>query len=250
MTEYGLIGHPLKHSFSPAYFAKKFDDESIDAVYDAYDLEDISELSELLAEHPTLRGLNVTIPYKQAVIPYLASISEAAKRIGAVNTVFVDNNGKLYGHNTDYEGFRNAIECFFGGGKVLIAGTGGASLAVVEAVKDLGGIPLRVSRTSGKGDLTYDEITEELLNDVTMVVNTTPLGTWPNVDNAAPLPYHLLSPHQFCIDLVYNPSVTKFMQLCAAQGCAVKNGLDMLHSQAEASWKFWTDNEQRITNNA
>lgn len=256
---FGLVGHPLGHSFSCKYFTEKFEEDGIDARYVNFDIDDISRLREIVAAHPNLRGLNVTIPYKQAVIPMLDKISPLAQSIGAVNVIVVtrDSDGKpiLEGYNTDCLGFGRSIDVFaiahplesdsYTSGddgdfvSALVLGTGGASHAVSSALKMRGIEPTLVSRTPGPGKITYDDLTEAVMRMHRLVINTTPLGTYPVVDECAPIPYELLTPRHICMDLVYNPGMTKFMRKGAAQGCAVKNGLHMLYAQADLSWRLW-----------
>lgn len=241
MKCFGLIGHPLGHSFSASYFAEKFASEGIDARYDNYDLAGIEEVETLRR----LSGFNVTIPYKQAIIPYLDGMSDEARAIGAVNTVRVEN-GRFYGYNTDVIGFceslrdwltkDNASVCL-----ALVLGTGGASKAVCYALTQLGIAWQLVSRTPKEGCLTYKDLRKETaLASIDLVVNCTPLGTFPNVDTSPDLPYESLNPAIRLYDLVYNPEETLFLRRGREQGCPVKNGLEMLHRQAEAAWKIWT----------
>lgn len=241
MKYFGLIGHPLGHSFSARYFAEKFAAEGIDARYDNFDLDDIGEVETLRR----LSGFNVTIPYKQAIIPYLDGMSDEARAIGAVNTVRVEN-GRFYGYNTDVIGFRESLRDWLAKDNAsvrsaLVLGTGGASKAVCYALSQLGIAWQLVSRTPKEDCLTYDDLRKETaLASIDLVVNCTPLGTFPNVDTCPDLPYESLNPAIRLYDLVYNPEETLFLRRGREQGCPVKNGLEMLHRQAEAAWKIWT----------
>lgn len=241
MKCFGLIGHPLGHSFSARYFAEKFAAEGIDARYDNYDLAGIEEVETLRR----LSGFNVTIPYKQVVIPYLDGMSDEARAIVAVNTIRVEN-GRFYGYNTDVIGFRESLRDWLAEDNAsirsaLVLGTGGASKAVCYALTQLGIAWQLVSRTPKEGCLTYNDLRKETaLASIDLVVNCTPLGTFPNVDTSPDLPYESLNPAIRLYDLVYNPEETLFLRRGREQGCPVKNGLEMLHRQAEAAWKIWT----------
>lgn len=244
---YGLIGYPLGHSFSAGYFARKFEHLGLDHTYSPFPIPNISDLPALIAKHGGLKGFNVTIPYKEQVIPFLDSISDDASRIGAVNTVRIERNErgeiKLHGYNTDWEGFMLALSPIIGKpiSSALILGTGGGAKGVAHALATLG-IPYKfVSRTNTGGDtITYAELTKEVIATNSLIVNTTPLGMWPNIDTAPDIPYSGVTPEHICMDIVYNPAITKFMELCAQRGATVKNGLGMLHNQAELAWKIWS----------
>mgnify|MGYP002623888614 CR=1 FL=1 len=242
---YGLVGHPLGHSFSAAYFADKFTRERINAEYRNFDLISVEKLREFVKEHPNLRGFNVTIPHKQAVLPMLDAISEEAKSIGAVNVVKVERNGraiKLHGYNTDCIGFSKSLKPLLRPWhtEALVLGTGGASKAVVYALKKLGISVSFVSRQAGEGKMAYADITANTITTHTLIVNTTPLGMHPNVESCPPIPYDWLSTRHLLYDLVYNPLETLFMRKGHAAGVyKVKNGLEMLHLQAEAAWQLW-----------
>ncbi|MBP3228683.1 MAG: shikimate dehydrogenase [Bacteroidaceae bacterium] len=241
---YGLVGHPLGHSFSAAYFADKFRRTGSDAVYLNFDLDDIAQFPALFELHPSICGLNVTIPYKQAVIPYLASLSADAAAIGAVNVikpVHTERGLRLLGHNSDHIGFSRSLRPLLKPWHkaALVLGTGGASLAVHHALHHLGVATLAVSRTPGQGRTTYDTLTPEIIAAHTLVVNTTPLGMFPKVDACPDIPYAQLTPRHLLYDLVYNPEETLFMRRGREHGATVKNGLEMLHGQAEAAWEIW-----------
>lgn len=244
MDTYGLIGHPLGHSFSRQYFAEKFQSLGIEAEYRNFDLADISEIESVLGQQAGLKGFNVTIPYKQQIIPYLTSLSDEAAEIGAVNTVRVVRNAsgtQLEGYNTDIIGFTESIrpmlqECHK---HALVLGTGGASKAVVCGLKRMGLDVLQVSRHPREGMIGYENITAETLHIYNVVVNCTPLGMFPHTDESPMLPYEAMNGDTVAFDLVYNPIETQFLQRAKAAGATVKNGLQMLHLQAEAAWKIW-----------
>ena len=245
MEAYGLVGHPLGHSFSAGYFAEKFAREGIDATYTNFDFPNIAQLSTLIAECPDLRGVNVTIPHKQAVIPLLNELSAEAQEIGAVNVVRIkheaDGTIRTKGYNSDVIGFVDSLRPLLQSHhrRALVLGSGGASKAVVYGLKKLGITPLYVSRTKRDDALTYEELTPEVLAAHHVIVNCSPVGMYPHVDEAPRLPYHLLTPQHLCYDLVYNPLETAFMRKASEQGAVVKNGLEMLHLQAEAAWYYW-----------
>jgi len=263
MRQFGLLGYPLSHSFSRGYFAEKFRKESIDAQYDNYALSSIRQFPQLIMENPKLVGLNVTIPYKQAVIPYLDVLDPEAEAIGAVNTIRIEHGGKnqtrLVGYNSDLIGFRESIRPFVEklrkssqihlldktiegfALKALILGTGGASKAVEHGLKQLGIEPLFVSRTPEIGQISYDKLDRAVLDEYHIIVNTTPLGMYPNVQACPPLDYNLLGTGHLLFDAVYNPDKTLFLQKGEERGAIIKNGLEMLHLQAEASWKIWNE---------
>jgi len=237
---YGLIGFPLGHSFSAKFFAEKFEREGISAEYRNFAIPSIDELPAVLAT-PNLRGFNVTIPYKQAILPHLAAVSPQAEEIGAVNVVRVEKDGRLTGHNTDIIGFvrsiRPLLQPWHRG--ALVLGTGGASKAVVVGLKALGLEPQLVSRTPREGIIAYADITADVLSRFPVVVNCSPVGMFPNVDAAPAIPYDLLTSQNLLYDLVYNPEETLFLRRGREQGAATKNGLEMLHLQALAAWEIW-----------
>jgi shikimate dehydrogenase len=243
---YGLIGFPLTHSFSQNYFNQKFQAENIAARYLNFELPDIGDFMEVLSEYPELNGMNVTIPYKEQVIPYLNELDEDAAKIGAVNVIKfirVKNSLKLKGYNSDVIGFSDSIAPLLGERhkKALVLGTGGASKAIVRGLENLGVEPTLVSRTPRQGVLTYGDLTAEVMADHLVIVNTTPLGMYPHMDACPDIPYELLTPDHLCYDLLYNPDVTKFMKLSAEHGAETKNGLEMLLLQAFASWRIWNE---------
>jgi shikimate dehydrogenase len=236
MKYFALIGYPLGHSLSAAYFTEKFSREGIVA---DYSLLEVKSAEEVLPHCDKLTGFNVTIPHKQAVIPLLAKISEEAKAIGAVNCVKVTFEG-LIGYNTDVIGIRKSLEgAILKGAKALVLGTGGASKAVQYALREEGAEIAVVSRTKGAANLTYEDLSEELIAECDIIVNTTPLGMYPNVDSAPALPYSAISSKHTLFDCVYNPQQTKFLRLGAERGARTIDGLTMFHAQAEAAWEIW-----------
>ncbi|MFZ1687391.1 MAG: shikimate dehydrogenase [Flavobacteriales bacterium] len=240
MDHYGLIGHPVSHSFSQRYFTDMFQRDGIDARYDLHDLPDLSAFPRLIADVPRLRGLNVTIPHKQAVIPLLHALDSTARTVGAVNTISI-RDGALTGHNTDVEGFRALLLPLLDGARprALVLGSGGASRAVAFVLRE-SGIKFRVvSRDRMRGDLTYDLVDPIVLRVCPLIINTTPVGQHPNVDEAPPLPYGSITPDHLLIDLVYNPEQTLFLKHGREHGARICNGLPMLHAQAEAAWRIW-----------
>ncbi len=240
MKKFGLIGYPLSHSFSPTYFAKKFEREKIEGcAYDLYPLEQIEMVKDLFASD--LLGLNVTIPYKEVVIPFLDEIDESAAAIGAVNTIKIVG-GKTKGFNTDVWGFEQSLRPLLTHHqKALILGTGGAAKAVQFVLDKLYIAYKLVSRTPEKKEIAYTEIDKNLLSEYTIIVNTTPLGMSPKVNACPNLPYEHIHKRHLLYDLVYNPAETLFMQKGKTQGAVVKNGLEMLELQAEKAWDIWND---------
>lgn len=246
MKLYGLLGYPLGHSFSAKYFAEKFAKEGVDATYKNFEFAEVADAVAYLLQQDDLQGFNVTIPHKQAIMPYLNGLSAEAEAIGAVNVVCVkrdaDGTVKLLGCNSDVVGFSNSIQPLLRPklhSKALVLGTGGASKAVMYGLRKLGVEPIYVSRTPKEGQLTYNDLTPEVMRDYKVIVNCTPLGMYPKVDACPDIPYQYLTPDHLLYDLVYNPLETLFMKRGAAQGAVVKNGLEMLHLQAEAAWVDW-----------
>lgn len=242
MTEYALIGYPLVHSFSMQYFTEKFEREGIDARYLNMEMESVAALLDAIKAHPQLKGLNVTIPHKQAVIPLLTAVSDEALAIGAVNCIKIGRKPlTLTGYNTDVIGFERSIKPLLRPHhrKALVLGTGGASKAVAYGLRQLGIEPTLVSRTPAQGMLGYDALNKDIMAEHTVIVNCTPLGTYPNVDTCPDIPYKYISSRHLLYDLVYNPAQTLFLQKGEAAGAKVKNGLEMLHLQAEAGWQIW-----------
>ncbi len=241
---YGLIGYPLGHSFSQDYFNRKFEAENIDARYVNFEIPEIEDFNNVIADNPTLAGLNVTIPYKQLVIDMLDEMDPEAAEIGAVNVIkFIRRNGRLSlkGYNSDCIGFRDSIAPLLTEerSRALVLGTGGASRAVSYALRSLGIEVQLVSRSSRPGVLSYAELTDDIMKSHKIIVNTTPLGMYPHTDECPDIPYAMLSPEHLCYDLLYNPDVTLFMKRSAENGAETKNGLEMLLLQAFAAWNIW-----------
>jgi shikimate dehydrogenase len=250
MRRFGLIGYPLSHSFSRNYFTEKFQRQQITGcVYENYPLQDIAELTAILQQHADLAGLNVTIPYKEKVIPFLHDQTPVVKAIGACNCIRIEG-GVLTGHNTDVTGFENSLQEQLRSHhrKALVLGTGGAAKAVYYVLDKLGIQFLKVSRTAagaGSADdgrtVSYGQVSADVLRDHQLIINTTPLGMYPKTDECPPLPYDALTPQHYLFDLVYNPAKTLFLQQGEAHGAVIKNGSDMLVIQAEESWRIWND---------
>ncbi len=247
MRLFGLIGYPLSHSFSSGYFTQKFVKENIqDTTYINFSIDSIERLPEIIKGNPKLTGLNVTIPYKQKIIPYLDELDRTAMKVNAVNTVKIFKNDRgntiLRGYNTDIYGFKTAIEPYLNSEhkNALVLGTGGSSRAVVYTLKNLGIHCKYVSRTnSEKVFKKYDELIPDDLNDFQIIVNTTPLGMFPNVDEFPGIPYEGIYKNQILFDLIYNPAETIFLRKGKSKGAIIINGLNMLIAQAEESWKIW-----------
>jgi shikimate dehydrogenase len=245
IKEYGLIGYPLSHSFSQKYFIEKFEKEGIDkAVFHAFSIPSIDDLPQMLEAHPLLQGFAITIPYKRAVIKYLDNASKEVQQLNACNCVKI-RDGKLYGYNTDVIGFEKSfvkhLKPFHT--NALILGTGGASSAIEFVLEKLNVDYHFVSRTKDKSKniLSYDDLNDEVISKNLIIINCTPLGTYPKVDGAPAIPYHLLTPEHYLFDLVYNPPKTKFLSLGEQKGAAIENGYEMLVLQAEENWKIWND---------
>lgn len=243
MRKFGLIGFPLGHSFSKKYFTEKFSREGIEGCqFELYPIARIQEFTQLIASEPSLEGLSVTIPYKEQVIPYLDGLDPACAQIGAVNCIRI-RDGKKIGFNTDYLGFKQSLQSWLGSEipNALVLGTGGASKAVQQALRDLGVSFRIVSRSQQEGQLTYAELKEQpqWLASHPLIINTSPVGTYPQVEDMPNIPLEQLHAANRVYDLVYNPSITRLMQECIARGGASKNGQDMLELQAEAAWSIW-----------
>ena len=242
MRHFGLIGFPLTHSFSQKYFAEKFQSLGItDCVYENYPLTDINELPALLLQK-NLRGLNITIPYKKQVMSFLTHQSAVVQKIGACNCMSM-HDGMVSGHNTDVYGFRTSLQPFLmpNHQKALIFGTGGASAAVAYVLEELRIDYRYVSRTAGDNILDYDSINESVLNSHHLLINTTPLGMYPQLDQYPAIPYEFLTPQHHLFDLIYNPAETKFLEKGRRQGATTQNGAEMLVLQAEESWRIWNE---------
>lgn len=242
-TKFGLLGRDIAYSFSGKYFKKKFETLKLDGfTYENFDLPEIFEFPFILYQRKELfGGINVTIPYKESVMRYLDRIDEEAAEIGAVNTIKVENDDTLVGYNTDVYGFVNAIKPMLKSNhtSALILGTGGASKAVAYGLKKMGISCRFVSRSVGDGNLLYSQLNEEQLSEHTIIVNCSPVGTYPNVKDAPNIPYEYITEKHVLFDLIYNPEMTEFLQRGKAQGAAVKNGYEMLELQAERSWELW-----------
>jgi shikimate dehydrogenase len=241
MKRFGLIGKTLKHSFSKTYFAKKFAEEGIkDCSYENFELSSIEEFPKLILENPELKGLNVTIPYKEEVIQFLNFKNEIVEGVGACNCIKI-TNGELHGYNTDVIAFKDSLQkllqpfhkC------ALVLGTGGASKAVQYALKELGIDYLLVSRNKKENQLGYEDIGNDAIEGHQIIINTTPLGMYPNIDQDPPIPYQYLTPQHLLYDLTYNPPKTKFLTQGEAKGAQIINGYEMLLAQAEESWRIW-----------
>jgi len=248
MKQFGLIGYPLSHSFSAQYFSEKFFRENIhDCRYELFPIQNISELELLIKNNIFIKGLNVTIPYKESIIPFLTSIDNTAKEIGAVNTIrIIDNkNFILHGYNTDAFGFEESIKPLLKKDhqKALILGTGGASRAVAYVLKKLGIEFLFVSRNKNGTNsiLQYNELNRKIILTHQLIINTTPLGMFPNINEMPDIPYDFITKDHLLFDLVYNPSETLFMKKGIEKNASVSNGLQMLYLQAERSWQIWND---------
>lgn len=249
MDKYGLIGYPLGHSFSISYFNQKFTDEGINAKYMNFEIPNIEDLIEVIDSNPELKGLNVTIPYKEKVMEYLDSISPEARAIGAVNVIRVTHQGndiQLKGFNSDVIGFTQSIEPMLEPHhkKALILGTGGASKAVNYGLKSLGLETVYVSRYRRPETICYEDITPDVIHEYNVIVNCTPVGMFPRTEECPKLPYEALDETNILYDLIYNPDETLFMRRGGEHGASVKNGLEMLLLQAFASWEFWNGKEK------
>ena len=243
MKQFGLIGYPLSHSFSKGYFSEKFQKESIlNCQYDIFPLEKIEDFVELCAQHKNIVGLNVTIPYKEKIIPFLDELDDEAKAIGAVNTIKF-TNGKMIGYNTDCFGFEMSLKPLLKAhhSSALILGTGGASKAVEYVLKKLGISFQYVSRTKSSTSISYNDLNSFIIQHSTLIINSTPIGMYPNVDIAPNIPYDAITNQHLLYDLIYNPEETQFLTEGKIRGAQTKNGLEMLYLQAERSWEIWNN---------
>jgi shikimate dehydrogenase len=240
IDKYGLIGKDISYSFSKKFFTRKFINEGLNnCSYENYDINSIFELLEVIND-TKIKGLNVTIPYKESVIELLNHIDPIAKKIGAVNTIKIDKQNKLLGYNTDYIGFKQSLESNISNQKrALILGTGGASKAIVYALKTLNIKTLLVSRKKREESITYEDISNQIIKDHTIIINCTPLGTYPNIEECPKIPYQYITERHLCYDLIYNPIKTKFLILSEKEGASIINGNEMLENQAIESWKIW-----------
>ncbi|MFC4817000.1 shikimate dehydrogenase family protein [Flavobacterium sp. GCM10023249] len=245
MKKLGLLGRNINYSFSRNYFAQKFINEGLsqDYSYENFDIPSIAQFSSILKNNPTTIGMNVTIPYKEEVIPFLDQLSENAKAIGAVNTIKVLADGKLEGHNTDYFGFTESLKPLLESHhkKALILGTGGAAKAVAFGLQTLGIDYQYVSRKASKKTITYQDLSLLIFEDYTIIINCTPLGTHPNIEICPDLPYDCFTEKHIAYDLIYNPETTEFLKRAKQKKAVTKNGYEMLVLQAEKAWKIWTD---------
>ena len=243
MKQYGLIGYPLTHSFSKNYFTEKFEKENIlDCSYDLFDLENINEFPEILKNNPNLRGLNITIPHKESILNFLTEIDTTAKEIGAVNTIKIFDQNNIKGYNSDYYGFKKSLKPFLdiNHERALIFGTGGASKTVKYALNELNIECLLVSRNpTNKKEIAYNDINEYVIKHHQLIINTTPVGMFPNIENLLDFDYESLGKKHLLYDLIYNPSETQFLRKGKQKGCITLNGIEMLKLQAEKSWEIW-----------
>ncbi len=244
MKQFGLIGYPLKNSFSENYFTTKFKELGLhDHLYQNFPIEHIDRFKSLLETHPELKGLNVTIPYKESVIPFLNELDISALNVGAVNCINI-TNGKLIGYNTDVYGFELSLLPLLAYKNIqyaLILGTGGAAKAVAVVLNKLGIHYQFVSRNRTAKNIDYEDLTEDIFTKNKLLVNCTPLGMFPNTEGAPDIPYQWITPDHICYDLIYLPAETQFLTRSQNQGATIKNGLEMLHLQAGKSWKIWTN---------
>ena len=243
MKQFGLIGFPLTHSFSQKFFTKKFEKENLsDCRYDAFSIPSIDELPNILAANPELCGLNITIPYKEQVLSFLDEKSTLVKKVKACNCIKIIN-GKLTGHNTDAPAFEQSLKEKLQPHhtKALILGTGGAAKAVEYSLRQLNILYKYVSRKPSAKSFSYEQLTNDLMQEYLLIINTSPLGMHPNIVEAPQIPYHALTPKHYLFDLIYNPEKTLFLQKGEEQGAAIKNGYEMLVLQAEDSWRIWNE---------
>ena len=246
MAKFGLIGKNIDYSFSRGYFKNKFENENLSHKYVNFDLESISDFPSLIKNDNSIKGFNVTIPYKEQIIPYLDKLDIRAKKIGAVNTIKITKKGNLKGYNTDYYGFKNTLKPFLKDQKykALILGTGGASKAVAYALKKLN-IPYMFVSRQAKNEfhLTYNNLDENIINSHQIIINCTPLGTFPDINKYPLIPYQGISTNHILFDLIYNPAQTRFLKTGKLHGAKTINGLRMLELQAEKSWDIWNSNK-------
>ncbi|NAY90435.1 shikimate dehydrogenase [Muricauda sp. JGD-17] len=239
-NRYGLLGKNIGYSFSQGYFTKKFKDLGLaDHSYQNFDIETISKVEDILQQQG-IKGLNVTIPYKQEIIPYLDRLDPIAQKIGAVNTIKIAPKG-LIGYNTDAHGFKTALLPFLKAQhvKALVLGTGGASKAICFVLDELDIKHTYVSRSKKKNQLLYDELDESVMQTHTLIINCTPVGTYPNIEDRPPIPYQYVGEKHLLFDLIYNPEKTRFLTLGEQKGAAICNGKTMLVGQAEKAWEIW-----------
>lgn len=241
MRKFGLVGRKISYSFSRDFFRKKFEREKITATYVNFDLDNISQLPLILKDNPELESFNVTIPYKESIMAFLDALDPEASEIGAVNTVKISRSGKLEGFNTDHFGFKQALSPYLQKEHkgALVLGTGGASKAVIYALRTLGITTTSVSRRPSENAISYSQLSAEILAKNQIIVNCTPLGTHPNVSEFPPLPMEQIGSQHLIFDLIYNPATTRLMELALQRGASVLNGQKMLEYQAERAWEIW-----------
>ncbi len=241
MSKFGLLGKNISYSFSKSYFSEKFEREGLSHSYENFDIPFIELFPKIISETPNLKGLSITIPYKETVIEFLDELDEDAEKIGAVNTIKILKNNKLKGYNTDHFGFQKSLESFLPLKKqtALILGTGGASKAVAFALSNLGFDFKFVSREKSSYTLTYSNLDKSLIEEYLLIVNCTPLGTFPNIEDCPPIPYQFLTENHLLYDLIYNPAETAFLKHGKSQQTQIVNGLEMLEIQAEKAWQIW-----------
>ncbi len=241
MAKYGLIGKDISYSFSKSFFTEKFRIEHRKDTYDNFDIADISLFPEIIESTKGLKGLNVTVPYKESIIPFLDGLDKKAEKIGAVNTIKIKKNGKLIGYNTDHFGFAKALEDFFPFPEktALVLGSGGASKAICYVLDTISFDYKVVSRRKTEGFLTYEELTEKVMEEHMLIINCTPVGTYPKIEEYPHIPYQFITQDHMLFDLIYNPDKTEFLKLGFASGARIANGLKMLEQQALKSWSIW-----------
>ncbi|MCK7591734.1 shikimate dehydrogenase [Subsaxibacter sp. CAU 1640] len=243
MPNFGLIGKNISYSFSKTHFTAKFENDELDYSYENFDIQDVSQFPSILKNNPNLLGLNVTIPYKESIIPYLDELNDVAKEIGAVNTIKIDSSGKLKGYNTDCYGFEKSLQPLINHHhrKALILGTGGASKGVAYALKQLK-IPFDfVSRNANsETKFTYKDLNEDIIKSHQIIINCTPVGTHPNVNECPDIPYDAVTKEHILYDLIYNPIQTKFLICGEIKGATITNGFKMLELQADKAWEIWS----------
>lgn len=246
MQQYGLVGYPIGHSFSGEYFSAKFLTEKIEAVYHNFPMQDVADIVPILEKNSEIEGFNITIPHKTNILPYLDSMDEGAQKVGAVNVVKVTRSQGRYilkGFNTDVIGFENSLKPHLRSchKKALVFGTGGASKAVVYVLHTLGIEYAYVSRNVKQGQLTYSDLTPEIIAEHKLLVNCTPLGMSPNIGKCPDIPYQAINSDHYLFDLIYNPEISEFLNRGKTKGATIKNGLEMLYLQADAAWEIWNN---------
>lgn len=241
MSKFGLIGKYIDYSFSKKYFSEKFERENLPHSYENFDIHSIADFQNTISKTPNLKGLNVTIPYKEEIIPLLDNLDEDARKIGAVNTIKISEDKKLTGYNTDHFGFQKSLEAFLPLQQktALILGTGGASKAVAYALEKLGFQFQFVSRKESLNTLQYSSLNQTIIESHLLLINCTPVGTFPNIAECPPIPYHFLTENHLLFDLIYNPSETEFLKQGKIKGAKTTNGLKMLELQADKAWEVW-----------